>query len=192
MSKEGEGKDRTMHPFYTDDQDPEVRARAQGLLRIKTALEDTKARKRHGRRPRRRHPVSMKPPEEFDANPLTAVAPRLEATGYQYSHDAGPRQALRGKARWWAAIGPQPQCEGGQRWRAKLYHDAILAAMDGDEWLSWTRAEREQLRQLELRWRARASGLDVRFNVVGNKAGMLKPEERIAVRRARLERVGQP
>lgn len=178
-----------MHPFYTDDPDPDVRERAQGLLRLKRALDDTHARKRHKARSAGRRVKATRPLEEFDTGPLTALtAPK---TGYQYASDAGPRVPPRARtAKFWEVIGPQPLCTGNERWRAKLYHDAILRAMDSDEWLTWRRSEREQLRQLELRWRRRASGQDVRFDTVGNRVGRLKPEEREAVKRAKLSRIG--
>lgn len=187
-----------MHPFYTDDPDKSTRHRAQSLLRLHAAVTDIHGRRTNASRRRTTKPkVAKVLPrlEEFDPNPLTAAGLATHdptQTGYRYSQDDGPRVAQKGRARFWEVIGPQPRCAGGERWRAKLYHDAILRAMDAEEWLTWRRAEREQLRQLELRWRRRASGEDVRFNVVGNKAGTLPPEEREAVRRARLERVGHP
>lgn len=182
-----------MHPFYTEDDDPALRERAKALVRLQHAVQDVNAKRgrRGSRRVRGKRLKPVLPVEEFAQGPLTGAEMAVR-TGYAYSTDAGPRRPARGRAAFWKVIGPVPLCEGGQRWRARLYHEAILRAIESDDWLAWPRSEREQLRQLELRWRSRAAGLDIRFETVGNKIGSLTPSEREAVRRAKREQVGMP
>lgn len=83
-------------------------------------------------------------------------------------------------SRWQSAyrgmIGPTPVCAPGDHIQAGLYWQAIVKALETER--QWTPAERTRLRLLERKWRARAVGEDIRFEVMGNGTGGMTEDQR--------------
>lgn len=75
---------------------------------------------------------------------------------------------MTGTARYYAELGPAPTTP--DRGAAADYHAAILTLLERD---GWTHQERTNLQRLEQRWARRASGEDLRWALVGSKAGRL-------------------
>lgn len=160
----------------------ELRARAQALLRLGAVVKEED--KRYHARKRKRVEARA---QKLDLHPMPGGAAHdLDGGEIRGSlmTDDGDREDGRVKAKFWKVLGRQPVCGPHERWRAKLYHQALVAAMEGPQWLTWTRREREHVRQLELRWRRRASGEDVRFELFGNKRGALTQREKDRLRAA--------
>lgn len=61
---------------------------------------------------------------------------------------------------------------------AARFLDRIKHAIDIG---GWTRSEWRRLRLLEMKWGARAEGVDPRFNEVGNRKGGLSAERAVKV-----------
>lgn len=76
-------------------------------------------------------------------------------------------------------IGPTPKCGSGDVRSAKIFLDKILAAIDEGGWSS---SEFSRLYRLRDKWQARASGLNARFMVVGNKSGTPQAPERAHIK----------
>lgn len=58
------------------------------------------------------------------------------------------------------------------------YHGAILELLGRP---GWTRSEKRSLQRLERRWKKRALGQDLRWALVGDKAGRLPRDQEAAV-----------
>lgn len=93
---------------------------------------------------------------------------------------------MRRTAPYYRVIGPPPDCAPGDVARAHAYLARIVAALGTGGW-SPTHANR--LRDLRRLWAFRASGLDVRFNLVGTRGGRLRFEVEDAIRRTRDARL---
>jgi hypothetical protein len=152
-----------------------LRQRVRMLLDWKRLLEGQTARAPKSRLRTNRHLSD----DQVEAL-LNGAAPPLIAGSELtplMARDTGPKVKRRRpgppRSMFWKVIGPPPRCGPNERYRAKLYHDAILTLMEGDYWRAAPPRERNHLRGLELRWRKRANGTDVRFNLVGNRSGGL-------------------
>lgn len=82
--------------------------------------------------------------------------------------------------RWQSAyremLGSTPLCGAGDHRKAGAYWQAIVKALELDG--QWTPAERNRLRLMEKKWRKRAEGEDLRFEVVGNGVGGMTEEQK--------------
>lgn len=85
-------------------------------------------------------------------------------------------------APFYSIIGPPPQCEQGDTAKAQEYADKIQAALARG---SWSPTHANRLRELRRLWAFRASGLDMRFNLVGTKDGRLPLEVETVIKQAR-------
>ena len=76
-------------------------------------------------------------------------------------------------------IGPAPKCLPSDLVTARAYLTRIEQACEVG---GWTRSEWARLKRLRSKWRARAGGLDARFNIVGNKTAGLNRQDTANVR----------
>ena len=83
------------------------------------------------------------------------------------------------RARFEDLVGPAPQCSPGDRDAARAYLDRIEAALAEG---GWTPGTRVRLHRLRTKWRSRASGRDIRFEVMGNASRFATEEERARMR----------
>lgn len=112
-----------------------------------------------GDRPYFLHPIVMADREEREA---------LGVTRRDYG--------VSWKASYRSVIGTAPVCTGPwDRQKAVDYLAKIERAIRKGH---WSPAERGNLKRMQGVWRRRVSGADVRFNVVGTRAGKLAPEDR--------------
>lgn len=80
-------------------------------------------------------------------------------------------------------LGKTPNIKSGDTQAAGLYLTRVQSAIDKG---GWTRGEWTRLYKLRNKWKARASGEDARFNIVGNRRGGLEPHEASMVKFKRI------
>lgn len=89
----------------------------------------------------------------------------------------------RRKYSWRTITGPTPDVKYGDRKAAKAYLDQINAAIDRG---GWTSSEAAGLYEARRVWKARAAGMDARYNLVGNRQGGLTAAEARIVRQEQI------
>lgn len=162
-----------------------VRDDAQSLLSIRAALaeaaRDTGLDTRPPRRLARGTPASgseeavqvpYDPRSPFDPEAWEGVDPVTQAL-LDGEKPAKVRKH-RGTAAYYSLIGPPPNCGPGEVGAARVYLAKVLKAI---ELGGWTHSEYVGLKKLEGTWRARATGRDARFLVVGNYQGRLPRDQ---------------
>lgn len=92
----------------------------------------------------------------------------------------------RRTAPFYRLIGPPPKCQPGDVEAAQTYLNKIVHALGTG---SWNPTHANRLRELRRLWAFRASGQDLRFNLVGTRDGRLPLETEQIIRGTRLKRM---
>jgi hypothetical protein len=93
---------------------------------------------------------------------------------------------IRPASAWRHQLGDPPVCSPGDHGAARDHLARVERVIDAG---GWTRNERTNLYRERDKWRRRAEGRDVRFEVAGNRAGPLTISEqaKVIVVRATVE-----
>lgn len=96
--------------------------------------------------------------------PVDPKAAEDRATRKAWNYGTPLRSAYSG------ILGDSPDCDPGDRTKAKEFLQRIEIAIETG---GWTSGERTRLYRLRDKWKARAEGKDARFEVAGTRAGRL-------------------
>ncbi len=105
-----------------------------------------------------------------DNDPVNEYFPRQYRADEDLKEEIRARPWLRRKIRAAYAhhLGPPPQCKPGDTQRARFFFIEIcnIIARGG-----WSHAEQNSLYNMRNKWRRRANGDDMLFNIRGNRTG---------------------
>ena len=111
-----------------------------------------------------------------------ADTPQTTSKDFGATRNGGSRRT----APYYAIIGQPPKCKPGDTETARAYAERIDKALSRG---SWSPTHANRLRELRRLWRFRASGQDLRFNLVGTRDGRLPLEVETVIRQTRDSRL---
>ena len=124
-------------------------------------------------------PVSPLPP------PVVPKWPQASASHNPDRDELTPADHLSGRrfrASYTSLLGEAPTLGPSDRTGALQFADKLSRVIRKG---GWSRSERNRLYRLRRIWRRRASGLDIRFNIVGNRRGHVHQKEQEQIDRLR-------